>query len=380
MPLSLVSAGLAAALSTTAVLGSQWWIDQYEIATLPQDGTGVVVAVIDTGVDASHPNLAGTLIGGKDFSGVGDDSGTLPIGPSYFHGTMVASVIAGQGISEQDVLGIAPGAKLLAASIGLGLDGADTDSQLADAIVWAVDNGADVINLSISRNSAKWPRSWDEAFLHAFENDVVIVAATGNQEQGKFATAPAVIPGVVAVTAIDAAASTESPAGSQGIGVTIAAPGVELLGSFPGGTTASWSGSSAAAPVVSGLLALMIQADPEARANDLIQRLITTATDAGEPGFDADFGFGIINPTAALASVERATENPLGSLANWVQLYRAEVSEDQAPLIVPSSPQPDNAVAEPVNSAPEPINPLLYVLLVPLALLPFVIMRKRFGR
>jgi subtilisin family serine protease len=362
------------------VANPQWWLDDFGFEALPLDGSGVTIAVIDTGIDGQHPNLAGAVKAGTDYSGVGDQAGS-PVGSSSFHGTAVASIIAGRGAGPDDILGIAPGVSLLSASIGLGVAGADTDRQLADAVVWAVDNGADIINLSLTRNSAKWPVSWDEAFLYAFENDVLIVAATGNAEQGSFATAPAVIPGVIAVTAIDQAGSTEADAGSEGIGVSVAAPGVEIMASVPDSGTGVFSGSSVAAPIVSGLLALMIEADPQASANDLIQRLLESATDLGEPGFDASYGFGVINPIAAVESRAVASVNPLGSLANWVRLYRPEVSEDAAEIVVPQQPlEAPRLVSEPPSQAEQPINPLLYLLLVPIAFLPLLFVRKFFGR
>lgn len=377
MPIATHFAALAIILAQAG--SSQWWLSELEYDQVGFDGSGVVVAVIDTGVDATHPDLAGTLVGGADFSGQGNSSGTLPVGPSYFHGTMVSSLIAGQG-GPYGVMGVAPAAKIMPISIGLGLDGADTDYQLAQAVRWAVENGADIINLSLSRNSAKWPQSWDEAFSFAFENDVVIVAASGNREQGEFATAPAVIPGVVSVTALDKDLQRSERAGSDGIGIAIAAPGEDLLGSFPGGGYRAWGGSSAAAPLVSGTLALMAQADPEASANDLIERLIRSARDLGEPGFDSEYGFGLVNPVAAVSSDLQASENPLGSLANWISLYRAEISEDQAGFVLPpgQASETETGLAAPPNSA-VPANPLLYLLLVPLLLLVYILGRA-FGR
>lgn len=380
MPLQLT---YAIALSTIALLpvaGSQWWLDDFGFDSIPLDGSGVTVAVIDTGIDSQHPNLSGAVVAGADFSGIGDSLGS-PVGTSSFHGTAVASLIAGRGINPDGVLGVAPGVSLLSASIGLGVAGADTDQQLADAVIWAVDNGADIINLSLTRNSEKWPTSWDEAFLHAFSNDVLVVAASGNGEQGRFATAPAVIPGVISVTAIDKDGSIDSSAGSEGLGISIAAPGVDIRASIPEDGTGVFTGSSVAAPIVSGLLALMIQADPDASSHDLIRRLIGTATDIGEPGFDAQFGFGLINPSDAVASRAVASENPLGSLDSWVRLYRPEISEDAAEIVLPQRPaEPQREVAEAPDQAERPINPLLYLLLVPFVLLSLLLVRKRFGK
>ena len=361
-------------LTSSATLDDHWWLQDLGFSEVNLDGSGVRVAVIDTGVDDEHPDLAGIVIGGADFSGIGTPDGTQPVGPGGFHGTMVSSLIAGQGRISGGVIGVAPGVELLAVSVGLGVDGADTDAQVAQAIIWSVDNGASVINLSLSRNSERWPASWDEAFLYAFESDVVIVAASGNREAQSYATAPATIPGVLSVTAVDRAGNVNSTAGASGIGVAVAAPGIDMLGSFPGGEIETWEGSSAAAPIVTGLVALMRQADPVASANDIIQRVISTAVDLGDPGFDGIYGYGLIDPIAAVDSSAVSDSNPLGSLAQWVELYRpAQASDDEAELIVPTLPgtetETEESAAEPeIQEADPGLNPLTYLLL-PIALL-----------
>ena len=361
-------------LTSSAAVSDHWWLQDLGFSEVNLDGSGVRVAVIDTGVDDEHPDLAGIVIGGADFSGIGTPDGTQPVGPGGFHGTMVSSLIAGQGRISGGVIGVAPGVELLAVSVGLGVDGADTDKQVAQAIIWSVDNGASVINLSLSRNSERWPASWDEAFLYAFESDVVIVSASGNREAQSYATAPATIPGVLSVTAVDQAGNVNSSAGAGGIGVAVAAPGIDMLGSFPGGEIETWEGSSAAAPIVTGLVALMRQADPVASANDIIQRVISTAVDLGDPGFDGIYGYGLIDPIAAVDSSAVSDSNPLGSLAQWVELYRpAQASDDEAELIVPTLPGTDTeaeeSAAEPeIQEADPGLNPLTYLLL-PIALL-----------
>ena len=360
-----------------------WWLEDFE-AVRNLSGEGVVIAVIDTGIDASHPDLAGVVIGGADFSGAGTPGGTSPVGPSGFHATMVASLIAGQGRITGGVIGIAPNAKLLSISVGLGLEGADTDRQIAQAVRWAADQGADVINLSVSRASRNWPASWDEAFLYAMEKDVVIVAASGNKLDGVSSpTAPATIPGVISVTAVDREGNASAVSGAEGIGISVAAAGIDIVGSYPNQQAKKWSGSSAAAPIVSGLLALMIEADPSASSSDLIERLISTAKDLGEKGYDKDFGYGLISPSSAVSSRLSSIENPLGSLASWIELYRPSAPVDQAELLIP--PQSGPIASENQPSAVEPgadpwSNPLLYLLVVPLALLLSIGLRNRFGR
>jgi subtilisin family serine protease len=360
-----------------------WWLEDFE-AVRNLSGEGVVIAVIDTGIDASHPDLAGVVIGGADFSGAGTPGGTSPVGPSGFHATMVASLIAGQGRITGGVIGIAPNAKLLSISVGLGLEGADTDRQIAQAVRWAADQGADVINLSVSRASRNWPASWDEAFLYAMEKDVVIVAASGNKLDGVSSpTAPATIPGVISVTAVDREGNASAVSGAEGIGISVAAAGIDMFGSYPNQQAKKWSGSSAAAPIVSGLLALMIEADPSASSSDLIERLISTTEDLGEKGYDKDFGYGLISPSSAVSSRLSSIENPLGSLASWIELYRPSAPVDQAELLIPPQSGPIASENQPSAAEPGPdpwSNPLLYLLVVPLALLLSIGLRNRFGR
>ena len=379
-------------LALVLLLGSlspseQWWLEAYQFDQTELDGRGVVVAVIDTGIDDTHPDLSGSFVTGRDFSGLGSPDGTAPVGPSSYHGTMVASLIAGQGETSGGVIGVAPGVSLMSLSIGLGVSGADTDRQIADAVIWAVDNGAKVINLSLTRNSRTWPASWDEAFMYALQNDVVVVSASGNRPDGSGSpSAPGTMPGVLSVGGLTKTKAGSERSSTEGIAIDITAPAEDLFGSFPGGEIRSWAGSSAAAPLVSGLVALMRQADPAASANDILQRLIVSADDLGEPGFDGVFGFGAIDPTEALASRITAEENPLGSLAQWVSLYRAQSEEDDAELQTPDEPasisEPEVTAQEivdtaPDNSQPQQLNPLLYWVLAPLAPLLWLVWRRR---
>ena len=379
------------ALTSTLSPADQWWLDAYGFSSISQTGKGVTVAVIDTGIDDTHPDLVGTVVGGRDFSGLGAPDGTAPVGPASYHGTMVASLIAGQGSPGAGVRGVAPDAQLLSLSVGAGVSGADTDTQISQAVIWAVDQGADVINISLSRDSRTWPKSWDRAFSYAFEKDVVIVAASGNKVgEASKPSAPATMPGVVAVGGLSKTGEGALQATTTGISLAVTAPAEELWGSYPNGGVREWSGSSAAAPLVTGLLALMIEADPQASANDLIQRLLGTANDLGQPGFDAIYGFGAIDPTEAVASTLTAEQNPLGSLSEWVKLYRPGSLEEQGELLTPEQPLELNPYPEAQISASQNtdlsvsndvawwLNPILYWVLAPFApLLWFVLRLKR---
>jgi subtilisin family serine protease len=210
-----------------------------------------------------------------------------------------------------------------------------SDDQIAQAIRWSVDNGATVINMSLTRNSLEWPPSWDDAFLYAFENDVIIVAAAGNRGAGtEEVGAPATIPGVLTVAGLDANGEASYDASSQGITIGVAAPGEQLVGVSASGQYMTWSGSSGATPLVAGLVALVRASHPELNAANVIQRVLATATPVGSVP-SPTYGYGIINAAAAVtADVAPVEANPLGDLAEWIHLYRRAAS---TPIPTPGS-------------------------------------------
>ncbi|WP_170297070.1 S8 family serine peptidase [Agromyces salentinus] len=333
-------AGASAAHADT-VRDYQYWLTDYGFTTAwnTSKGKGVTVAVIDTGVNGNVAELRGVVKGGTDVSGLGTPDGQTPVGDDDTHGTMVASLLAGRGTGAGNgVIGVAPEADLLAVSVAFGTDTGATksnDDQIAEAVRWAVDNGADIINMSLTRNTPDWPESWDDAFMYAFENDVVVVAAAGNRGSGTSQVgAPATIPGVLAVAGVDREQNASLDASSQGITLAVAAPSEKLVGVLPDGSYAVWDGTSGAAPLVSGLVALIRSEYPDLDAANVIQRLIETADPHGHEVPSPLYGWGIIDPVPALtATVEPVTENPLGSLAEWITLHRradAPVSTDPA--------------------------------------------------
>ena len=154
---ALLVALVPQAASADPVRDRQYWLNDYGFtkAWETNRGEGIKVAVIDTGIDASHPALQGAVVGGTDVSGLGTPDGLTPVGQNNYHGTMVASLIAGRGNADDasaGLLGTAPKSELLSVSMAFGVEGVDTDSQIAEGIIWAVDNGAKVINLSLTRS------------------------------------------------------------------------------------------------------------------------------------------------------------------------------------------------------------------------------------
>ncbi|MFF2277244.1 S8 family serine peptidase [Agromyces sp. NPDC058126] len=317
----------------------EYWLGDYGFTTAwnTTKGKGVKVAIIDTGVNGNVTELRGAVTGGTDVSGLGTPDGQTPVGDpdESGHGTMVASLLAGRGTGEgAGVIGVAPEADLLTVSVAFGQDtGAEksNDEQIAEGVRWAVDNGADVINMSLTRNTRDWPESWDEAFLYAFEHDVVVVAAAGNRGSGTTEVgAPATIPGVLAVAGVDKEKNASLDASSQGITLGVAAPSEDLVGVRPDGRVVIWDGTSAATPLVSGLVALVRAEYPELDAANVINRVIQTADPNGHEVPSPLYGYGLIDPVPALeAEVEQVDENPLGSLEEWITLHRRASSTTQ---------------------------------------------------
>ena len=312
------------------VRSKEYWLDSYGIraAWNTTKGSGVTIAIIDTGVDGTVAELRGAVVGGADFSGTGTN-GAPEGGDGDEHGTMVASLAAGRGTgSNSGVLGVAPAASLLSVSVGFGDGDQNSDTEIADAVTWSVDHGAKVINLSLTRNTLDWPPSWDKAFLYAEDHDVVVVAAAGNRGSGTAEVgAPATMPGVLGVGGVTQNGTSSTDASAQGITLGISAPSENLVGVIPGGGYVLWDGTSGAAPIVSGIVALVRAAHPDLSAANVINRILATAHDKGAAGPDDLYGYGLVDAAAAVsADVPSVTANPLGDLHEWVRVNRRAVA------------------------------------------------------
>ncbi len=256
-------------------------------------GTGITVAVVDSGVDAHHADLTGRVLPGADFTG-GATDGRVDLS-STAHGTAVAGIIAGQAISPARIAGLAPGVKILPIRISANL--ASEPFAQAQGIEYALEHGAKVINISITSPIAN-PQI-KAAVAEAIAKDVVVVAAAGNEGQKKnLPQYPAALPGVVAVAAIDTKGQLW-PESSSGSYVGLAAPGVDIYTAGKEGSSAPITGTSAAAPHVSAVVALLRAKFPTETANQIITRLTSTAH-APAAGRTPNWGFGVIDPYAAL--------------------------------------------------------------------------------
>ncbi|GEO95949.1 S8 family serine peptidase [Kocuria turfanensis] len=365
----------------------QYWLDEYGVreAWKESTGEGARIAVIDTGVDGSHQDLEGAVVGGTDVSGGGAADGQEGLGTEPEHGTLVASVAAGRGHvapggrddagpgRPAGVVGVAPDAEVLAVSTWLGGETSEVrsvDEQLPDAVRWAVDQGADVINMSVGSNTTSWPESWDEAFLYAEEKDVLIVASAGNRGSGLVQVgAPATIPGVLTVGGVGRTGEASWESSSQGISIAVAGPSEDMVGAIPGDRYASWAGTSASAPVVAGTAALIKAKWPEMSSAQVANRIISTARDTGAPGKDPLYGYGVLDVEAALTEdVAEVGANPLGSMRQWVQVHRRSVGATPGATPAESS-APVTEEVEAEVAPPEPVAPIDETGLLPVVVL-----------
>lgn len=320
---------VSANFKTLAALNDTYYAQQYGLQAMNvpaawelSQGEGIVVAVIDTGVDLDHPDLKGRLVPGYDaFSqqegnDAGDVSSLNYVVSSYKHGSHVAGVIAAEANNGKGIAGVAPLAKVMPIKIFADLSDIikslwakeeDTSytiiSILADGIVWAADHGADVINMSlaVTEDSA----TIDRAVKYALSKNISVIVAAGNDRHlSNNRNYLAAITGVVGVGATD-----ESNAitffSNSGDYVSVAAPGLDIISTVPSflnfNSYVKMSGTSMAAPAVAGVAAL-IKAKYGTLATPAFikKRLEQTAVDKGDPGRDDLFGFGIVNARAAL--------------------------------------------------------------------------------
>ncbi|MFE1861784.1 type VII secretion-associated serine protease mycosin [Streptomyces anandii] len=316
----LLAASLALVPATTAhadgIRAQQWALDALHTqeAWRTTKGKGVTVAVLDTGVEADHPDLSGNVLPAKDMIGFGAQPGDRNWAR---HGTAMAGIIAGHGHGAGDsdgVMGIAPEARILPVRVILE-DGDPARARarttrgnaLADGIRWAADHGADVINLSLGDDSvsAHPEPTEDEAVQYALRKGVVVVASAGNGgEKGDHISYPAAYPGVIAATAVDRY-GTRAAFSTRRWYATISAPGVDVVIADPDHKYYEGWGTSAASAFVSGVVALVKSAHPGLTPAQIKKLLEDTARNAPVDGHDDSRGFGFVDPVAAIRAAAR---------------------------------------------------------------------------
>ena len=324
---------------TDPLVAKQWYLTQsrfYESwLTLPAFEP-IPVAIIDSGVDTAHPELAGKVFGAKSFVGGSARQDTLG------HGTFVAGLIAAGVDNGIGIAGLAPSAELLVAKVVTRSRAIPVEAEVK-AIRWAVDRGASVINMSLggirdpldpSRDT--FSRLEADAIAYAVSNGAVVVAAVGNSPDGaapgKYASYPAALPHVLGVSATNDTGGVPDFSNRDRIYNDIAAPGLQIISILPRTLTARFpacadqgysscgpeeyreaQGTSFAAPQVSAAAAVLLSLRPALRAEQVTEILRSTAVDlnaetgcsACAVGRDAHSGWGRLDVAAALAALDQ---------------------------------------------------------------------------
>ncbi|MFA6313443.1 MAG: S8 family serine peptidase [Sterolibacterium sp.] len=336
------------AIPNDADYANQWWlpaVGDRQMWALGR-GEGVVVAVIDSGVDLSHPDLISNLLPNGYNFGDGNPNPQDMLG----HGTKIAGIIAARQNNGTGVSGLAPEAKILPLKVNVGGQGTFSSYQLANAITYAVNQGAKIINLSLTVDQQT--QTVQDAIQAALDNGVIVIAAAGNHSGA--VEFPATMPGVIAVAATDIARQLSSSS-NFGPEVVVAAPGVNIWSTALGGgvATSNPGGTSYAAPIVSATVADMLSINPALPVESIARQLRENASvigggrytfgnvDAGATGYSlvpnlklSQQQFSAVDsvsvdytmpPTGPPVDIYIAVETPtgifsLGTKGNWTQV------------------------------------------------------------
>src|SRR2546422_8121701 len=274
------------------------WDQVYGVAN-PRFDTKV--AILDTGVDATHPELTSVVVPGWSVFDA-DDGRTDENG----HGTWVAGIVAARTDNLQGIAGVGYEHVQVMPVKVLDPTGLGQDSDIIQALMWAVDNGASVILMAFSATG--FSDALQDAIDYAWAHNVVLVAAAGN-EAGNTATFPAGDRGVIGVSATDQNDNI-APSSTTGGPVFLAAPGVDIVGTYPNNSYVTWSGTSASAAIVAGAAALMRAVDPSLSNGVVVSHL---ARNADPVGTQDQTGNGRVQVARALADTSRDAIQPVGA-------------------------------------------------------------------
>ena len=271
-----------------SIYSSQWHLPKisaplgWDIST---GTTTVSIAVIDSGVDPTHPDLAAKLIPGYNFVAYNTDTHDVA-----GHGTAVAGSAGALGDNGLGVAGVAWHNPIMPLVV-LDSSGSGSYSAISSAITWAADRGAKVINLSLAGPYAS--STLQDAVNYAWGKGVVIIAAAAN-EATSTPYYPAACDNVVAVSASDTYDKLASFS-NYGAWIDVAAPGVTIYSTNNGGGYGAWNGTSFSSPITAGMAALIWSVNPLLSNSEVVDILKQGTDDLGAPGFDTSFGFGRIN-------------------------------------------------------------------------------------
>lgn len=280
-------------------------------------GSGIKVAVLDTGIDSNHPDLKDAIVDAKDFS-----NSPFSFQDTNGHGTHTAGTIAARH-NNIGVVGVAPECGLLIGKV-LGDDGSGNGQTVAAGIRWAVSSGANIISMSLGS-------AFDDPNIHneiarAIQGGIIVICAAGNDGMDNSVNYPGKYTCAVGSYGKN---FQLSPFSSRGPEVVVTAPGEGIVSTFPinKGSYAELDGTSMATPFVTGTIALRLALILQKKAAfpnqaEIIKNLKESSKDAGSPGFDDDFGWGLISPDSLLVVNDPkvpggVNTNPVETLAKF---------------------------------------------------------------
>jgi thermitase len=276
-------------------LGSQWHLPKIgaDVAWDTASGTSITIAILDTGVDSTHPDLSSRIVPGWNI--YDNNSNTADV---YGHGTKVAGSAAAAYNNGAGVAGVAGAAKIMPIRISA-VDGGASLSAMAQGLTWAADHGARVANISYLCADSSSVLS---AASYMKSKGGLVTSAAGNYSvQETFPASASMIP-VSSVDSNDVKASSSS----YGAYVSMSAPGVGIYTTTNGGGYASVSGTSFASPVTAGAIALLMSANPSLANTEIEKLLFSTAVDLGAAGRDIMYGSGRVNAAAGVLAAKAA--------------------------------------------------------------------------
>ncbi|WP_149180653.1 S8 family serine peptidase [Streptomyces sp. TRM49041] len=324
------------------VRSRQWYLDAMKADDMwkVSTGKGITVAVLDTGVDSTVPELRGKVLSGPDYVD-GEGDARTDAADTDRHGTNMAAYIAGTG-ANGGIKGLAPDAEILPVRVGArgGKDTFGLAKPLSKGLRYAVDHGSRVINISMKTTSAgRQEAELQEAVDYALRKGALIFAGTGNEGE-EFGVYPAVVPGVVAVGAVDTKGKV-ADFSNYGDHVALAAPGADVPGRCNADKNrfCNGEGTSGATALASASAALIWSAHPDWTNNQVLRVMLETAGHNG-PVPSKYIGYGTVRPAQVLLE-GKGDPGP----ADVNPLLGAQKNNSPAPQTSPNSPSPESTGA-----------------------------------
>lgn len=255
-------------------------------------GSGVIVAVLDTGIDTDHPDLEANIIEGWNF--VDNNNNVTDLDG---HGSMVSGIVAAVANNAIGIVGVSPNVSIMPLKVLTSSGGSWID--LDRAIIWAAQNGADLIVMSLGGKYSRLSAVTEAAIDYACQEGCILIASAGNDNSSE-PFYPAAYEEVIAVSAIDQN-DTKASFSNFGSYIDFCAPGVDILTTWMDGSYVYGSGTSFAVSFVVGVIALMLSKYPHLSTEDVIKTLRVQAEDLGEEGWDSYYGWGLVNAYSAVS-------------------------------------------------------------------------------